>query len=257
MGAWPITIDDVRAARERLRPTCRRRRCAPTRRSTRPSATASACGQAREPPADRRVQGPQRRRGALRAARRDRFAAASSPRRAATTGSASLGRRAARRAGHGLRASRQQPGEERGDRGFGARLVEEGRDYDESVATAERLVRDEGLHLVHSTNDASIVAGAATLTLEMLEEAPEIDALVFSIGGGSQAVGALTVARALRSGLRGLWRPGGARLGDPRRVARRPARLEADGRHLRRRPSDAQHLPVHLRGRSARVSRDS
>ena len=85
--------------------------------------------------------------------------------------------------------------------GFGARLVEEGRDYDESVAAAERLVRERGLHLVHSTNDATVVAGAGTLTLEMLEEEPGIEALVFSVGGGSQAVGGLTVARALRPGL--------------------------------------------------------
>jgi threonine dehydratase len=85
--------------------------------------------------------------------------------------------------------------------GLGARLVEEGRDYDESVAAAERLVREEGLHLVHSTNDASVVAGAGTLTLEMLEEEPGIEALVFSVGGGSQAVGGLTVARALNAGV--------------------------------------------------------
>ncbi len=85
--------------------------------------------------------------------------------------------------------------------GLGARLVEEGRDYDESVAAAERLVREEGLHLVHSTNDPTVVAGAATLTLEMLEEEPGIEALVFSVGGGSQAVGGLTVARALRPGM--------------------------------------------------------
>jgi len=86
-------------------------------------------------------------------------------------------------------------------RGLGARLVEEGRDYDESVATAERLVREQGLQLLHSTNDATVVAGAATLTLEMLEQAPELEALVFAVGGGSQAVGGMTVARALRPGL--------------------------------------------------------
>jgi threonine dehydratase len=85
--------------------------------------------------------------------------------------------------------------------GLGARLVEEGRDYDESVAAAERLVREEGLTLVHSTNDPSVVAGAGTLTLEMLEDDPGIDALVYSVGGGSQAVGGLTVARALKAGV--------------------------------------------------------
>ena len=86
-------------------------------------------------------------------------------------------------------------------RGLGARLVEEGRDYDESVAVAERLMRQQGLHMVHSTNDASVVAGAGTITLEILEQAAEIDALVYSIGGGSQAVGGLTVVRALRPGM--------------------------------------------------------
>jgi len=80
-------------------------------------------------------------------------------------------------------------------RGLGARLVEEGRDYDESVKTAERLTAEEGLHLVHSTNDREVVAGAGTLTLEMLEQAPELSALVLSVGGGSQVVGALTVVR--------------------------------------------------------------
>ncbi len=86
-------------------------------------------------------------------------------------------------------------------RGLGARLVEEGADYDESVKVAERLVREEGLALVHSTNDARVVAGAGTLTLEMLEQEPGIEALVFAVGGGSQAVGGLTVVRELRPGL--------------------------------------------------------
>lgn len=86
-------------------------------------------------------------------------------------------------------------------RALGARLVEEGRDYDASAATVERFVRTEGLHLVHSTNDPTVVAGAGTITLEILEEEPSVEALVFAVGGGSQAVGGLTVARELRPGL--------------------------------------------------------
>lgn len=86
-------------------------------------------------------------------------------------------------------------------RGLGAALVEEGRDYDESVQVADRLVRDRGLTLVHSTNDRSVIAGAGTLAVELLEEDQELDALVIAVGGGSQAVGALVVAQALRPGL--------------------------------------------------------
>ncbi|MBI4169854.1 MAG: pyridoxal-phosphate dependent enzyme [Acidobacteria bacterium] len=86
-------------------------------------------------------------------------------------------------------------------RGYGAALVEEGRDYDESVEVAARLVRERGLRLVHSTNDPLVIAGAATLTLEILEEEPGLEALVLGVGGGSQAVGALTVIRAVRPGV--------------------------------------------------------
>jgi threonine dehydratase len=84
-------------------------------------------------------------------------------------------------------------------RGLGATLVEKGRDYDEAVAVADRLVRERGLTLVHSTNHPEIVAGAGTITLEMLEQQPELEALVFAVGGGSQAVGGLTVVRGLGS----------------------------------------------------------
>jgi threonine dehydratase len=53
----------------------------------------------------------------------------------------------------------------------------------------------------HSTNDPQIVAGAGTMTLEILEQQPAVEALVIAIGGGSQAVGAITVARELAPNL--------------------------------------------------------
>jgi threonine dehydratase len=82
-------------------------------------------------------------------------------------------------------------------RALGATVVEEGRDYDEAVGVMERIARSEGRVIAHSTNDRRVIAGAATMTLEMLEQNPELDALVLAVGGGSQAVGAMTVARAL------------------------------------------------------------
>src|SRR5689334_10789118 len=82
-------------------------------------------------------------------------------------------------------------------RALGATVVEEGRDYDECVQTMLRIARDEGRVVAHSTNDPRVVAGAATMTLEILEQQPDLDALVIATGGGSQAVGAITVARTL------------------------------------------------------------
>ena len=84
-------------------------------------------------------------------------------------------------------------------RALGATVVEEGRDYDEAVAVMLHIAERDGRIVAHSTNDPRIVAGAGTMTLEILEQEPEIDALVIAVGGGSQAVGAMTVARAFGS----------------------------------------------------------
>ena len=86
-------------------------------------------------------------------------------------------------------------------RGFGAELVESGRDYDEAIEVARRLVAERGLVMAHSTNDAHVIAGAGTLGAELCEQAQSLDAIVVAVGGGSQAVGALVAARTLRPGL--------------------------------------------------------
>src|SRR2546426_8109184 len=43
-------------------------------------------------------------------------------------------------------------------RGYGVEIVEEGRDYDEVVRLAERLVRERGLVMAHSTNEPLVIA---------------------------------------------------------------------------------------------------
>jgi threonine dehydratase len=85
---------------------------------------------------------------------------------------------------------------------WGATVVEEGRDYDESVEVMLRIARDEAKVIAHSTNDLRVVAGAATMSLEMLEQSGGLDAIVIAVGGGSQSVGALTVARELSPALK-------------------------------------------------------
>jgi len=74
-------------------------------------------------------------------------------------------------------------------RSWGAKVVEEGRDYDESVQAMLRIAREEGRAISHSTNDARVVAGAATMSLEMIEQSGGLDAIVIAVGGGSQSPG--------------------------------------------------------------------
>lgn len=85
--------------------------------------------------------------------------------------------------------------------GFGATLIEHGRDYDEAAARATELVAERGLVLAHSTNDRDVIAGAATLFAELHEQTDRLDAIVVAVGGGSQAVGALVTSEHFRPGL--------------------------------------------------------
>jgi threonine dehydratase len=202
VGVWPVTIDDVRAARERiaahLSPT-------PLRSYGTLDAAVGAGIRVLVKHENLQPTGAFKVRNALSALTALDPAVRGRGVVAATRGNHGLGLAWAARA-LAVPATvcvpfGNNPEKNAAVRALGARLVEEGRDYDESVAAAERLVREEGLAMVHSTNDAAVVAGAGTLTLEVLEQAPEVGALVFSVGGGSQAVGGLTVARALRPGL--------------------------------------------------------
>lgn len=88
-------------------------------------------------------------------------------------------------------------------RGYGAELVEVGADYDAAADAARQLVAERGLTVGHSTNDPMVIAGAATITQEILEQLGDgpLDAIVVAVGGGSQAVGAITAVRALRPGV--------------------------------------------------------
>ncbi|MBA3853703.1 MAG: threonine/serine dehydratase [Gemmatimonas sp.] len=87
-------------------------------------------------------------------------------------------------------------------RALGATLVEAGATYDATIAECHRLQEAQGLALLHSTNDPLVIAGAGTMTLEYLAQAPALDALVLALGGGSQAVGALAVTSELRPALK-------------------------------------------------------
>ena len=83
-------------------------------------------------------------------------------------------------------------------RGYGGRVVSEG--VTSAVVAFERaaeLVRDEGLTLLHPFDDPMVVAGAATATVELLEDAPEVRRLYVPCSGGGLLAGAVLAAQAL------------------------------------------------------------
>lgn len=80
------------------------------------------------------------------------------------------------------------------------RLVEGG--YDEAHAAAEAHAEHTGAAYVHAFSDPRVVAGQATVGLEIVEELPEVRTLVVPAGGGGLIGGIGVVARALGDGVR-------------------------------------------------------
>jgi threonine dehydratase len=80
-------------------------------------------------------------------------------------------------------------------RGYGANVVLHGDSYEEAAQEAERLRVSRGLTLVHAFDDDAVIAGQGTLGLELIEQVPDLEAVVVPIGGGGLAGG---VALALK-----------------------------------------------------------
>jgi threonine dehydratase len=78
----------------------------------------------------------------------------------------------------------------------GAEVVLEGETVAESQVRAEMLARERSLTFVHPYDDPKVIAGQGTIALEMLEDTPDLDLLVFPIGGGGLIAGNAVAARA-------------------------------------------------------------
>jgi len=81
-------------------------------------------------------------------------------------------------------------------KGYGAEIVLHGTIWDEANEKAKELVRTEGLTYVHPFDDEELIAGQGTLGLEIVEDWPEVEAVIVPIGGGGLISG---VAMAVKS----------------------------------------------------------
>ncbi|HEX3436215.1 MAG TPA: threonine ammonia-lyase [Pseudacidobacterium sp.] len=68
--------------------------------------------------------------------------------------------------------------------GFGADVVLHGANYDEACAEALRQGDAEGMTFLHPFDDPEVIAGQGTIGLELLEQVPDLEAVVVPIGGG-------------------------------------------------------------------------
>ncbi|MFN7642217.1 MAG: threonine ammonia-lyase [Burkholderiales bacterium] len=86
-------------------------------------------------------------------------------------------------------------------RAHGPRIVLAGDTLEEARAHGLALARDEGQVFVHPYDDPQVIAGQGTIALEMLDEAPDLDALVIAVGGGGLLAGIAVAAHGRRPGI--------------------------------------------------------
>ena len=80
---------------------------------------------------------------------------------------------------------------------FGAHVEFRGSDFDEARLWVEEEAKRKGYRYIHSANEPLLVAGVGTLYLEIMEDLPEVEAIITPIGGGSGAAAACVVAKSI------------------------------------------------------------
>ena len=83
----------------------------------------------------------------------------------------------------------------------GATVVVAGADLDEAKAVAMQIVAEQGSTFIAPYDDPAIIAGQGTCAVELIEDGPELDALIVPVGGGGLFAGSCVAARALAPGV--------------------------------------------------------
>lgn len=83
-------------------------------------------------------------------------------------------------------------------KGYGANVVLYGDFFDEAAAKAAELAQEHGYTFVHPFNDPLVIAGQGTISLEILEDMDDIDAIIAPIGGGGLISGLAIAAKAIK-----------------------------------------------------------
>jgi threonine dehydratase len=85
---------------------------------------------------------------------------------------------------------------------WGAQLNEEQPDYDAAERAARAFADEHGAFFVHAFSDPAVVAGQATVALEILEERPDVREVIVPVGGGGLVGGTGMVLQSTGSGAR-------------------------------------------------------
>jgi len=80
---------------------------------------------------------------------------------------------------------------------YGANVILAGDIYDEAYSEAKRLEREYNYIFVHPFNDPDVIAGQATIGLEIMEEMKDADYILVPVGGGGLIAGIAYAAKSI------------------------------------------------------------
>ena len=80
-------------------------------------------------------------------------------------------------------------------KGYGANVILEGINYDESSAKAKEIAKQTGATIIHAFDDPQIIAAQGVIGLEILEDLPDVDEIYLPIGGGGLIAGTLVAIK--------------------------------------------------------------
>jgi threonine dehydratase len=81
---------------------------------------------------------------------------------------------------------------------LGANVVLHGKDFAEAKAHAHEIGEERGLAYIDGYDDPAIIAGQGTMGLEIVEQVPDLDAVVIPVGGGGLLAGVALAVKSLR-----------------------------------------------------------
>jgi threonine dehydratase len=87
-------------------------------------------------------------------------------------------------------------------RAYGAEVILHGASYDESCEEALRRRDEEGRTFIHPFDDPEVISGQGTIGLELLEQVPELEAVVVPVGGGGLIAGVACALKELNPNIR-------------------------------------------------------
>jgi threonine dehydratase len=87
-------------------------------------------------------------------------------------------------------------------RSHGAEVVLIGETFEAAYAHARTLEAEQGMVFVHPFDEPDVIAGQGTVALEMLEDAPDLDTIIVPVGGGGLISGVAVAAKGVKPGIR-------------------------------------------------------